>query len=368
AEGIAKINGAIALTQGNGSAAPDLLDQRDRLVNDLSRRLPVSTVIQDDGTMNVFIGKGQGLVVGVKASALETVHSTTDPGKLDIRFEKTASSISEFLNGGEIGGLLDFQTKVLDPAQNKLGLMAIGVAQTVNEQHAKGLDLDGKIGGDFFAPPAPKVSANAANAGSGAASVAIADLGALQPSDYELKYDGSSYSLLRLSDNKVVSNSVSLPATLDGMEISLSGAPVAGDRFLIQPTRSGAKDFKVAITDPRAFAAADAAGGTGNNGNALALANLQTERKLLDGSSSFHDVQGKMTAEVGIQGSSARAALKAQTALLDQSTQARDNVSGVNLDEEAANLMKYQQAYEAAARVVQVGDSIIQTLLDAVRR
>lgn len=98
------------------------------------------------------------------------------------------------------------------------------------------------------------------------------------------------------------------------------------------------------MADPRAFAAADATGGVGNNGNALALAGLQTERKLLDGSSSFHEVQARMTAEVGIQGSSTRAALKAQTALLGQSTQARDNVSGVNLDEEAANLMKYQQA------------------------
>ena len=368
AEGIAKINGAIAQSQGNGDAAPDLLDQRDRLVNDLSRKLPVSTVIQDDGTMNVFVGKGQGLVVGVKASALETAHSTTDPGKLDIRFEKTASSIADFLNGGEIGGMLDFQNKVLDPAQNKLGLMAVGVAQTFNEQHIQGRDLNGNPGVEFFKPPAPKVAANPANAGSGAVTVTIADLGALQPSDYELKYDGANYNLLRLSDNKMVSSSASPPSTADGMQITFSGAPVAGDRFLIQPTRDGAKDFKVAMADPRAFAAADATGGVGNNGNALALAGLQTERKLLDGSSSFHEVQARMTAEVGIQGSSTRASLKAQTALLGQSTQARDNVSGVNLDEEAANLMKYQQAYEAAARVVQVGDSIIQTLLDAVRR
>lgn len=160
AEGIAKINGAIAQSQGNGDAAPDLLDQRDRLVNDLSRKLPVSTVIQDDGTMNVFVGKGQGLVVGVKASALETVHSTTDPGKLDIRFEKTASSVADFLNGGEIGGMLDFQNKVLDPAQNKLGLMAVGVAQTFNEQHIQGRDLNGNPGVEFFKPPAPKVAAN----------------------------------------------------------------------------------------------------------------------------------------------------------------------------------------------------------------
>ena len=75
-----------------------------------------------------------------------------------------------------------------------------------------------------------------------------------------------------------------------------------------------------------------------------------------------------MVSEVGAQGSSARNTLKTQEALQEQAVQARDSVSGVNLDEEAANLMRYQQAYEAAAKVIQVGDAIIQTLLDAVRR
>ena len=55
--------------------------------------------------------------------------------------------------------------------------------------------------------------------------------------------------------------------------------------------------------------------------------------------------------------------LKTQEALQEQAIQARDNISGVNLDEEAANLMKYQRSYEAAAKVVQIGDSLIQTLL-----
>ncbi len=75
-----------------------------------------------------------------------------------------------------------------------------------------------------------------------------------------------------------------------------------------------------------------------------------------------------MVAEVGARGSATRSSLQAQTALLEQATQVRDSASGVNLDEEAADLMKYQQAYEAAAKVVQVGDSLIQTLLDAVGR
>lgn len=105
----------------------------------------------------------------------------------------------------------------------------------------------------------------------------------------------------------------------------------------------------------------------GNNGNVLKLAGLQTERTLLKGSSSFQDVQGQMVTKVGTQGSGARSTLQAQQAL-EQTTQARDGMSGVNLDEEAANLMKYQQSYEAAAKVIQIGDSLIQTLLSVLGR
>jgi len=106
----------------------------------------------------------------------------------------------------------------------------------------------------------------------------------------------------------------------------------------------------------------------GNNGNALELAGLQTGKTLLNSSSSLQDVQGQMVAEVGTQGNGAHNTLKAQQALLEQATEARDGFSGVNLDEEAANLMKYQQAYEAAAKVIQIGDSLIQSLLSVIGR
>jgi flagellar hook-associated protein 1 FlgK len=462
AENIAKINQSIVLAQGgNGGAPPDLLDQRDQLVADLARKVPVSTVIQSDGTLSVFVGNGQTLVQGYKTNALETSRSTSDPRKLDIRFKQNSSVVTDFLRGGEVGGLLAFQEQVLDPAQNKLGLMAAGLADTFNDQHQLGMDLDGQLGADFFKIGVPKVSNNANNTGNGALTVTIDDIGQVRPSDYELSHDGSSYSLLRLSDRKTVASGAG-PFNVDGLNITLNTAPAAGDRFLIQPTREVAKSFQVAIQDPRQIAAAapiktaaaqsntgtakisagevpanqslspsdpplrntveirftsatqfdvvdtatsatlasnqsyasgnpiefngwrveitgapavgdtfqvaSNAGGVGDNRNALQLAGLQTRQTLLNDTSSFQDVQGQMVADVGAQGSRTRSSLQAQTALLEQATQARDSVSGVNLDEEAANLMKYQQAYEAAAKVIQVGDSLIQTLLDAVGR
>jgi len=144
----------------------------------------------------------------------------------------------------------------------------------------------------------------------------------------------------------IPSSAVSLSPSTYGWQVAITGAPAKGDIFKIGSN----------------------AGGVGDNRNALKLNELQTGKKLLNGSSTYQDVQSQMVSEVGTQGMTTSNTLKTQEALQDQAVQARDSVSGVNLDEEAANLMKYQRSYEAAAKVIQVGDAIIQSLLDAVRR
>ncbi len=464
AQGIAKINESIVLDRGgSGGTSPDLLDQRDQMVADLARKVPVSTLEQSDGTLAVFIGNGQTLVQGYKSYELEVTGSSSDSRKLDIRFSQNDSIVTDYLSGGEVGGLIAFQNQVLDPAQNKLGLMAVGLAKNFNDQHRLGMDFDGQMGGDFFGIGAPfpgnsppndvaQAAPNTHNGGSATVTFQIADIGAVQPSDYEVLRDGSGYSVRRLSDDKVVYSGAAMPgAPVDGLTISIgSGTMNVGDRFLIQPTQQMARTFQLAVQDPRDIAAAapiktlagssntgtakisagealnaadpsllatvniqftsatqytvnggapiaytsggnidvngwrvqitgtpvagdtfqvaSNAGGVGDNRNALELADLQTRQTLLNGTASAQDIHGQLVAEVGTQGSNARATLQTQTALLEHATQTRDGVSGVNLDEEAANLMKYQQAYEAAAKVIQVGDSIIQSLLDAIRR
>lgn len=457
AENIAKANQAITLSPGGGNhAAPDLLDQRDQLVAQLAEKVAVNTVIQSDGSMSVFIGNGQNLVMGLKANMLETKPSPADPRKLDIQFKQGSSVITDAFSTGEVGGLLAFQNQVLDPAQNKLGLMAAGLAQTFNDQHELGMDLNGVLGGDFFNSGVPTVGSNANNTGTGAFTATITNIGKVQPSDYEIKYDGANYSAVRVSDQKTILGSGNLAALNtalgnDGLSLTLTGSPAIGDRFLVQPVRTAATDFGVKIKDPNLFAAAapiktsadqdnsgtgkisagealDAAnanllttvniqftdathytvngvasattyasgedidingwriqltgapatgdkfqvssntGGVGDNRNGLKLNELQTGKKLLNGTSTYQDMQSQMVSEVGAQGSATSSTLKTQEALQEQAIQARDNVSGVNLDEEAANLMKYQRSYEAAAKVVQIGDSLIQTLLGMLGR
>ena len=380
-ESIAKANQAIANMPGGstGAGAPDLMDQRDQLVADLAKKVPVSTVIQSDGTMSVFIGNGQTLVMGFKANALETKPSAADPRKLDIQFKQDGSVITHAFSSGEVGGLLNFQNQALDSAQNKLGLMAEGLARTFNDQHQLGKDLGGAAGVDFFNEGTPTVGSNSNNTSSAAFTATITDISKVQPSTYEVKYDGANYSAVRVSDQKSILGSGTLAQLNtelgnDGLNITLTGSPAVGDRFLIQPTPKSAAGFKVLVTDPAKFAAADTtltAAGTaepGNNGNALKLAGLQTGKTLLNSSSAYLDVQSLMVSDVGTQGMTTRSTLKTQEALQTQAIEARDSVSGVNLDEEAANLMKYQRSYEAAAKVIQIGDSLIQTLLGVIGR
>ncbi len=155
AQSIADVNSDIinAPTGPNGQVSGDLLDRRDQLLNDLSEKVSLSTVQQDDGSVNVFIGNGQSLVVGTSAQKLAAVNDPYDPSRKQVAYidsSGNSTNITSQLNGGELGGTLDFRDNVLDPAINDLGRVAIALGETFNDQHKLGQDLNGNIGGDFF--------------------------------------------------------------------------------------------------------------------------------------------------------------------------------------------------------------------------
>lgn len=114
--------------------------------------------------------------------------------------------------------MLDFRQNSLDKAQNTLGLIAIGLAQTFNDQHHLGQDLNGALGEDFFEVPEPKVISLAGNSSTSTITASISSVGDLNTSDFQFNYDGSQYTLTRLSDNASVSSatapSIGSPLTL----------------------------------------------------------------------------------------------------------------------------------------------------------
>ncbi|MCS5711438.1 flagellar hook-associated protein FlgK [Candidatus Berkiella aquae] len=157
AEQIAQINVKIVNTSNNAFAeAPnDLLDLREELVLELSQYAATSTTIQDNGSMNVFIGNGQAIVMNGTSNRLAAFPNVIDATRTDIAIITATSTevISSNLKGGQVGGLLSLQDDVLMPSQNALGRIAITLSSSFNAQHQKGVDFEGNLGNKFFNDP-----------------------------------------------------------------------------------------------------------------------------------------------------------------------------------------------------------------------
>jgi len=108
-------------------------------------------------------------------------------------------------------------------------------------------------------------------------------------------------------------------------------------------------------------------GGAGDNRNAMLLAGLQTKSTLLKSTASYQDMFATTVSDIGIQTRQSQQSLATQTVLNNQAEDAHKAKSGVNLDEEAANLLRYQQSYQASAKVITVADEMFQALLNAFR-
>jgi flagellar hook-associated protein 1 FlgK len=471
ATNIAELNGDITLALGSGGDPNDLLDQRDALLMQLSNKVGIITLEQTDGAVNVFIGKGQPLVIGGTAQQLEVVSSSIYPSRLEVGVAQPGGStqiISQQISGGELQGVLDFRSRVLDPAISELGRLAVAMTDLVNAQHKLGMDLNGQLGGDFFNALSPTVIASANNSTTApvaTASLTIDSTSDLEATDYLLVYDGAQWGLTRTSDGAFFSD-VAGNFALDGITVSVGGTPAAGDTFLLRPVYGAAGQFGLELTAPDQFAAAgpvvssqalsnsgsasvgalavsstvglplagdisltfnpDAlgagvpgfdvvggpggtiafdpgtesggktftfagsgglsftlsglpnngdtftlsanAGGPGDNRNALLLGAMQSQ-SLVDGSSAtFGEAYSGMIGGVGVATRQAQANLQAEDSLMNNAIAARERVSGVNLEQEAAELVRLQQAYQAAAQLVAIADTLFQTLLGATRR
>ncbi len=132
----------------------------------------------------------------------------------------------------------------------------------------------------------------------------------------------------------------------NGWSFVLDGVPKNGDTFNITPTPAGSSD----------------------NSNATKLSKVESAKAFNAGTVTLGGALGGLTTQVGAAARSAEYSLGAQQVIADQAQAARDEVSGVNLDEEAADMLRLQQAYQAASQLISTADSMFQTILGAVRR
>jgi len=260
---IADLNEQIAHTSASGAMPNDLMDQRDALLQQLNEQIQVSTVTQDNGAVNVFIGNGQAIVHGFDSEELGVVHDEHQSGRLDLAYlgnGSTAVPITGSLGGGVIGGALDFRHDVLDPTRNEIGKVALAFVQTFNEQHHAGMDLNGNMGGDFFAVGGAQALPGSSNTGGAGMNVQVTDVGALTGQDYMFTFDGAAWSARDPATNLPVTftgtGTALDPFVIDGVSIEVTGAAAAGDSFLVQPTAAVVGGMQLLITDPAQIAAA----------------------------------------------------------------------------------------------------------------
>ncbi|HCU84669.1 MULTISPECIES: flagellar hook-associated protein FlgK [unclassified Methylophilus] len=371
---IATLNDTISKAiNSTGNMPNDLMDQRDQLVAKLSEQIKTTVIKQDDGSYNVFAGSGMPLVVGTQQYSLYTRASDTDPTRVEVAYGNPASPkilSTDTLSGGTLGGVLQFRSETLDVVQNQVGQLAVTLASQFNAQQTQGYDLNGVLGTNLFNVGNPTAISSAYNTDpTKAASASITDASLLTSSDYTVKYNSGQYTITRLSDKSVMWQGASLPATVDGMQIDVNtSTPTEGDSYLIKPTQYSAGQLSLAFTNVDKLAMAGSAStGPNDNENGLKLAALQTGANVrVAGSStnrSYAQAFAQMVSAVGTKTNELSITSKSDATALENATSAMQSESGVNLDEEATDLLRYQQAYQAAGKMMQIASQLFEVLL-----
>ena len=454
---IAQANEQIISTNGSGHEPNQLLDQRDQLIRELNALVQTTSIPADDGTVGIFLAGSQPLVLGRNAATVAiTGDEFGDPAKAKLSISRngqTALIDEANLGGGAIAGLLRFQNVDLVDAGNLIGRMALALGTRINEQQRLGLDQSGAPGGDLFAlGPTPAGLPAATNTGGASVQLSVqttptSGSTALAASDYELAFSGATTGTVRrvLDGQTVAFNSV--PVLIDGLSLQVTGAPAAGDRFLITPMRNAALSIDTTFSSPRSLAVASPVAATAGSTNQGTLtlqgllpqradANLtQTVSLTFTGPGSFNvtgtgtgdpvgvaftpgqaisfngwsltlkgnpkagdtytvaanafpntsagnaeamlalrdlamfdgaavtDGYAGLMSSIGVRVQSAGFSAGISQSIASNVETDRASVAGVNLDEEAAKLLQFQQAYQASAKILQVSQTMFDTMI-----
>lgn len=370
---VAKLNEQIERLQRSAGGSPnELLDQRDKTLEDLSKLMRIDVRAQSDGSINVFTTSGHRLVSPSGAESLRLSQGVQSDGPVQVFVSAAGGAEAEITErgiGGELGAAIDVSNNMIDRARRDIGLLALGLTDTFNIQHKSGSTLNQVEGGDFFSSILPVTTGSTLNSGTTSVTAAVDDVTQLTGASYRVDYTDSVVTVTNLATNETQEiNGTTI--TLDGLTLTVS--PFSNltdcDRFIVEPTARAASAMSVAITDTSDIAAASLGGNVGDNRNMLTLINLRDANNLRGGSQGVYDVYNNAVSQVAVDTRSARANAETEESLLASVVDQRASITGVNLEEEAANLIRYQQAYQAAAQIITTANDVFDTLLRATSR
>jgi flagellar hook-associated protein 1 FlgK len=452
---VATLNSQIVSALATSHTPNDLMDSRDRLIQQISEKLEVQTINASDGSVSVFVGGGQSLVLGGQSNKLVARRDDFDPSRVGLSISVPGSQtplVNSQLGGGSISGLITFQNEDLTDARNRLGQLVASLGSAMNLQQSYGIDMTGAPGSPMFNLGAPVAMPSARNGvPAGQVGLAITDPTALKASEYLFEEDRANpgtWIATRLSDGFQHTGLTGSGEVIDGFSVTFTAPAQPGDKFLLKPVSTAAQSASVALSNPRGIAAAsplqasvpnantgtmsigsldivaapsaayqpmtvrftsatgdydilDGGGGvlasgtwTGgsainyngfslqlkgvpalndtvainpttvpgaSNGNALSFDGLAS-RVLVDGQT-VTDAYAETLSSVGVRVQGMSAAASTSATVAQRTEEALSSEVGVNLDEEAARLIQFQQAYQAAAKMLQTAQQVMDTLI-----
>ena len=308
---VAKLNSDIRRLEITHGETGDLRDQRDNIIRELSEFMEIQTY-PDEKDQLVINARGVGsLVTGTEVQELMASRSSLeksskgDAGSMEVFYaSRPAFPISKLFKKGKIGALLTTRNEHLTSLENKVDELAYHVANTVNAIHRRGF--------------------------------------------------------------------VQKPIQMDAQGRAIASGKITGIDFFAKPSekKGAAASLQVSkevLDDVRNITTALAPNRPGDNRVSLAISKLQHEKILAEGTTSFEEEYLSSVGKIGLLSAKSRIDQEQADGLLVQAESIRERISGVSLDEEAANMIKFQQAYDAAAKVLKTADEMTQTIL-AIKR
>ncbi len=372
AEQLGIINQQLGLKPTESKQSPALLDQRDAILRSMSELVKINVDFNEAGQASVKIGTNTDqnrLVTATKTYALSAVFDPSNAGNAAFTIDALGEDRTiSTPYGGTIAGALTFRSQVLQPTLEQIDDLAEAFAAKINEVHQQGLDANGDAGTALYsintgatysaqtltslvANPdlvATSGSLRVQNATTNLSNTAGAITYSVQPSsaNFQIQFDtDASYSILDTAGATISTGNpydASTGVTHDGVTITFDEAIVSGDTFIIEPNTNAG----------------------GDNSNLKSLISLQ-DAKIMSGSSTFSESYLSMINGVGNKSQISSVSLEALSIVQEQNLATKSSISGVDLDQEAADLIRYQQAYQASAQVIQTANRIFDAILSA---
>ncbi|MFA9479005.1 flagellar hook-associated protein FlgK [Phycisphaerales bacterium AB-hyl4] len=388
---IEQLNSRISQAEAGQGGANDLRDQRDMALSELAQHLDISTVEHGNGKVDVFVGS-LPIVIDGKSRGVE-LHERTIDGEPVTQLRVKADGSALDLRSGQLGGMLAFRDGVLAEAINTLDTFAHQLIGQVNHIHSQGQGtslFDEVTGTTKVKDPDAVLNSEAAGLayppGHGSFQLHLTQKSTGQTTSHTIDLDLDGIDGDDITFNDLVSQindvaNVNASITNDGrlriatdtgdFQLSFSDdssgvlASLGINTFF---TGSKARDIGVnpTIRQSPGLLAVGQNHEAGDNSNALAIADLRKQGVDALGGNSLTEYWNRHVEQLASQASNARNKLASDQTVRENLQTRQQSISGVNIDEEAIDLMRYQSSYQASARFLSVVDEMMRTLLAMV--